>query len=423
MEVAVASSHDSRLTVEDSRRLEASSYGTKARKLYLGNNEVSNRYGLGVLQETTRSYLEAKRNAKLSGERFGCRGPIPKKVRVEDAFEIDTYTSSATGTLKQYETLPPNPDLRAIDRELLCRAEARRKKDLSEALKRFSLEQAARNAFKSKRRLNPLVALSSRCDDEYHDIIEMEAEEFKELALSFLDLTSGDRNVFMYVEQRARRILVDMEHSVALGLLAQLRNAIFRSEERLVLRGMGYYPYPPSLRNHRKKKGDDGENWQTVLLNVMHAAPLWSRVIAIRTETENEENILFLRLQLAERSQADLIEQSYFTFSNKTKGQLHYNGAQNTPPAYMHDTIQFCFSTEKLCIEADEETWRMNIADAALKDYQTFFRCMQKEEDELMGWLVEAYGSKKWAGKIKKMFAFIEEKKIGNKAKEIAPQK
>lgn len=418
MEVA-AISIENAVVAADSQPLTVISKGLKASKLYLGNNEITNRYGIAVLQETVRSYLEAKRDSKLAGERFSCRGPVPKKVYIEDAYEIDTYTSSATGTLKQYETLPPRPDLRALDRNLLCRAEDRRKKDLSEAMKRIALGKAAKNAFNAKRKPNPLVMLSNRCDDEYHDISEIEAEEFKELAASFLDATIGNTNVFFFVEARARRMLVDLEHSIAMGLLARLRSAIFLSEERLVLRGMGYYPYPPSLRNHRKKKGECEEDWRTLPLDVMHAAPLWSRVLAIRAETENEENILFLRLQLAERSQADLIEQSYFTFSEEKKGELQYNGSQNTPPAYMHDTIRFCFSTEMLCIEADEETERMKIADAALEDYQAFFQCMQEEQDEVMRWVVDEYGSRKWTRKIKQMFAFIEEKKIGNKPKEM----
>lgn len=422
MEIAVVSRDGKVRPEENAQPLVENSYGVVAQKLYLKNNETSNRYGLAVLQETTRSYIETKRNNKLAAERFSCYGLAPKKVKIEDSFEIDTYTSSACGTLKQYAELPPNPDLRSIDRELLRRAEERRKKDLSAALDLLVLQKAARNAFKVKRKPNPFVVLLQRCDNEYHDILEMEAEALKDMSVLYMDTISSNKDVFFYVEARARRMIVDIEKSIAVGLLAQLRNIIFRSEERLVLRGMGYYPYPPSLRNHRKK-GEGERDWRTIPLNVMYAAPLWSRVIAIRAETENEENILFLRLQLAERSQADLVEQSYFTLRGKTKGQFLYNDTQLAPPTYMYDTIQFCFSTEKLCIEADEETERMNIADEALKEYTAIFEVMQVEQEKVMGWLVEQYGSKKWACKIKKMFAFIEEKKIGNKPKEIEPSK
>lgn len=423
MEIAVVSHVGSVGQVENTHPQAESSYGVASRKLYLRNNETSNRYGLAVLQETTRSYVVAKRNNKLSAERFSCYGQAPKKIKVEDSFEIDTYTSSACGTLKQYAELPPKPDLRAIDRELLCRAEERRKKDLSAALDLLVLQKAARNAFKAKRKVNPFVTLMQRCDNEYHDILEMEAEAIKDMAILYLDTISSNKNVFFYVEARARRMIVDIEHSIAVGLLAQLRNVIFRSEERLVLRGMGYYPYPPSLRNHWKKDGVGARDWRSIPLNVMYAAPLWSRVIAIRTETENEENILFLRLQLAERSQGDMVEQSYFTQRGKTKGQFLYNSAQVAPPTYMHDTIQFCLSTEMLCIEADEETERMNIGDEAVKEYTAIFEMMQMEQEEVMGWVVEQYGSKKWTYKIKKMFAFIEEKKIGNKPMEIESSK
>lgn len=383
----------------------ANSYYVEASKLYTANNEIADRYGIAALQETAATYYAAKRDHKVTYERFGCRGPVPVPERIEERYEIDTYTSSATGTLRQYAVLPPVPDLRSIDRELLQRAEERRRVDLNKAKKQAAAPKPT-TGFVSKRRPSPLELLEKRCEDEYVDILELEAEDFESLAKVFYNNSAGDIQMFKYVEARARRMLEDVEHTIAMGLLGQLREVIFESEERLALRAMGYYPYPPSLRNHRKAIA--GEE-PVPVLDVMYAAPLWERVMAIRRETENEENILHLRLNLAQCVQRDLLEKGYFHIRRDTK-QLVYDTTAR-PPGYLLDTIRFGFVTEKLCIETDEETERMKIADESLEERTALFAALRNEEEELIGWLVEKYGSKRGSDKIKKMFAFMHDGK------------
>eukprot|EP00796_Vickermania_ingenoplastis_P004622 gene4627-3332_t len=382
------------------------SHYVEASKLYTANQEIAYRYGIAALQETAATYYAAKLEHKAANERFGCRGPIPVPERLEERYEIDTYTSSTTGTLKQYEVLPPKPDLREVQRELLVRAEERRRGDLAEAAKKAAAAKTA-TGFVTKRRPSMLELLEQRCDNEYVDILELEAEDFKRLARIYFDNLMGDIRMFAFVEARARRMLEDIEHTIAMGLLGQLREQIFGSEELLMVRAMGYYPYPPSLRNHRRTDLEEAP----AVLDVMYAAPLWERVTAVRRETEMEESILFLRLHLAHCVQRDLVEKDYIRLRGAgPQKRLQYNAASE-PPSFMHDTIRFGFATEKLCIEVDEETDRMRIADASLEERAALFAAMRAEEEELIGWLVDKYGSRKGQDKIKRMFAFMHDGK------------
>lgn len=362
--------------------------------LHTKNAEMAARYGLAALEETAATYHAAKRDHLAAYQRFSCRGEVPAAEDYEAQHEIDLYTSSATGTLRQYVTLPPKPDLRVVDRELLRRAEERRRVDLAEAVKVKPPAPIRRAAWETARFLQ-------RCEAEYLDILELEAEAFKELARHYFDNILGDTRLFVYVEARARRMLEDIEHTIAMGLLGQLRQVIYESEERLILRGMGYYPYPATLRNHRRVEGEH----TTDVLDSMYAVPLWSRVMAARSETENEESILHLRLSFAHTVQRDLTEDGYVHRRRTPGRELIYTN--KVPPVYMEHALKFGFEGEKVCLEADEETERMRIVDEATAVYPQLFGELRVEEDKLIGYLVEQYGSKRGSDKIKRMFAFM----------------
>lgn len=370
------------------------------------NNEIANRYGISSVEEATVSYCLGKRDQQLAHIRFSCYGPPMPKEPIENLYELETYTSSATGTLKGYAELPPSPDIRSIDRELLKRAEERRREDLASAMKAAALRKVAPRGFLSKPKPKILNLLAERCESEYIDIQEMEGKEFTELTETFSRQVEGDMQLFLYVEARARRLMEDIEHSIAMGLLKQLRELIFESEERLMLRSMGYYPYPPSLRNHRKKMIEEKP---PEVLDVMYAAPLWDRVIAIRRETENEECILHLRLHLAFTTQGDLIEQGYMKLDTTSK-QLVGLRIDSRTPVYIHESIQFGFNAERFCVEGDEETKRMTIVDKEVAEREDLFKAFREEEDRLIGWLVKKFGSRKGEDKIERLFAFMKKK-------------
>lgn len=332
---------------------------TKAGTMHAVNIEVADREALTVEEQYRVDYAIARRDYKLQRERFFTRSLPLQVVQLIDPLEdLSTYTSAPSpGELEYYYRDREGPDNRDIEKELLERARLRQKDD----------NQARLSIGKKKPKVDFLKTLMKRQEEEYEDILDIEAEYFKKLAKQYYDSVFGDVANLVWQEQQARQIMEDISMSVELGQLADLREQIFLSEERLMMRAMDMHAQH-LLRNRGENAGDTAAHPQE--LDLMYAVPLCRHVEAIRGETINEEEMSYLNLNLGFKTQADLIRKGFFR-RNENDILERVEGVE--VPYYLNEAVAFAFTAERFRTEADEETTRMSLVEEAVAEEEKLF--------------------------------------------------
>lgn len=340
------------------------------------NCEVAERQALVLAEAYSKDYTLAKKEYQLSHDRFTTRTPCPAPPDPSTIITAQTlrediryYTSCPEPNMNSYYNEDGTATTRSIDKELKERARARQKDDLDRARRHAN---AAAHSGSKKDGSALTERLAQLAEDEYGDLLQIEATQFRRLAKDYYDTFYGKFDSVLTGERDSRRTLEDVKLSLDLLALSQLRDRIHHSEELLMIRAMGLYPLQ-LLRNDRARQAEAAEERarqeeMSRVLDSMVAVPLWQRVLAIRAETEAEEETIYRVMMLAHVSEADFVERNLGRH-NMEKGGVFEIRRAGAVPHIFDDSLSYICAAERLFCELGEETGRMAVIDEALQGW------------------------------------------------------
>ncbi|CCW60172.1 unnamed protein product [Phytomonas sp. EM1] len=315
------------------------------------NEEALKRWAMVTEEECKARYYAAKRNYKLTMDRYGLYGDADTCKKKGKSISSLLYTPEGYiefGSCFRPEDSTESSELEELNKEL---------------------RELAQSRGFSNRYGKTLLSLIQRQREEYKDIITLQNAGFCRLAKQYYNLTYGVVNNFILSEVKARKQIEDLEMAEGVALMKMLRECISECEERIIRRTFG--------EGRLIKESDEEEESGPPVLDSMYAVPLSQRVMVIREETMSEESIAFSNLQLAMLTQADLFTRELL-WRNAITGTLQrVPGA--TIPFHFRDSVAYAFKSEGLCITLDEETERMIIIEQEQQEIEMLFSLCHPE--------------------------------------------